>query len=31
VHFTDLSVVDEPRRGLVRDHRTPDHPPRHLP
>ena len=26
----DLRVLDEPRRGLVRHHRTPSHPPRHL-
>ena len=31
VHFTPTSrVLDEPRRGLVRHHRTPSHPPRHL-
>ena len=26
----DLRVLAEPGRGLVRDHRTPSHPPRHL-
>ena len=26
----DLRVVAQPRRDLVRDHRTPSHPPRHL-
>ena len=26
----DVGVLDEPRRGVVRDHRTPGHPPRHL-
>ena len=31
VHFTPTSgVVAEPGRGLVRHHRTPSHPPRHL-
>ena len=31
VHFTPTSrVLDEPGRGLVRHHRTPSHPPRHL-
>ncbi len=27
----DLGQLAEPRRGLVRDHRAPSHPPRHLP
>ena len=27
----DLRIVAEPGRGLVRHHRTPSHPPRHLP
>jgi hypothetical protein len=27
----DLGVLDEPGRGVVRDHRTPGHPPRQLP
>ena len=31
IHFTpDLRVVVQPRRDLVRDHRTPSHPPWHL-
>jgi transposase len=32
VHFTpDLGVLAQPGRSVVRDHRAPGHPPRHLP
>jgi transposase len=31
VHFTPTSALWIPRRGLVFNHRTPNHPPRHLP